>query len=120
MDVDGRRADDFLLDDTAMAIRTGEGIFIITGCSHSGICNIVEQAKKVFDTQKIAGIIGGFHLFKTDERLERTIDYLCGLAAPHMYPCHCVSLKAKAEMMKRMDVKEVGVGLALEMETACR
>ena len=74
----------------------------------------------MFDTQKIAGIIGGFHLFKTDERLERTIDYLCGLAAPHMYPCHCVSLKAKAEMMKRMDVEEVGVGLALEMETACR
>ena len=118
MDVDSSRVDDFLLDDTAMAIRTGEGIFIITGCSHSGICNIVEQAKKVFDTQKIAGIIGGFHLFKTDERLERTIDYLCGLAAPHMYPCHCVSLKAKAEMMKRMDVEEVGVGLALEQPPA--
>ena len=29
-------------------------------------------------------------------------------------------LKAKAEMMKRMDVEEVGVGLALEMETAGR
>ena len=72
----------------------------------------------MFDTQKIAGIIGGFHLFKTDERLERTIDYLCGLAAPHMYPCHCVSLKAKAEMMKRMDVEEVGVGLALEQPPA--
>lgn len=118
MDVDGRRVDDFLLDDTAMAVRTGEGIFIITGCSHSGICNIVEQAKKVFHTEKIAGIIGGFHLFKTDGRLERTIDYLSGLAASHMYPCHCVSLKAKAEMMKRMDVEEVGVGLALEQPPA--
>ena len=118
MDVDGQRVDDFLLDDTAMAVRTGEGIFIITGCSHSGICNIVEQAKKVFHTGKIAGLIGGFHLFKTDRRLERTIDYLSGLAASHMYPCHCVSLKAKAEMMKRMDVEEVGVGLALEQSPA--
>ena len=35
-----------------------------------------------------------------------------------MYPCHCVSLKAKAEMMKRMDVEEVGVGLALEQPPA--
>lgn len=115
MDVDGRREDDLLLDDTAMACRTGEGIFIVTGCSHSGICNIVGHAKKVFGTDRIAGIIGGFHLFRTDARLERTIDCLSGLDARKMYPCHCVSLKAKAEMMKHMDVEEVGVGLKIEV-----
>lgn len=116
MDLDGRRIDDFLLDDTAMACRTREGIFIVTGCSHSGICNIVERAKHVFGTRTVAGIIGGFHLFKADARLERTVAYLSGLSARNMYPCHCVSLKAKAEMMKCMDIKEVGVGLELQME----
>ena len=39
-------ADDFVLDDTALAYKGRGGLFIITGCSHSGICNIVEYAKK--------------------------------------------------------------------------
>jgi 7,8-dihydropterin-6-yl-methyl-4-(beta-D-ribofuranosyl)aminobenzene 5'-phosphate synthase len=30
-----------------------------------------------------------------------------------LYPCHCVSLTAKAEMMRRLPVTEVGVGLKI-------
>lgn len=38
--------DDYVLDDTALAYKNKDGIYIITGCSHSGICNIIEYAKK--------------------------------------------------------------------------
>jgi len=31
------------------------------------------------------------------------------------YPCHCVSLAVKAEMMKSLPVKEVGVGMRIEV-----
>ena len=54
--------DDYLPDDSALAIDTDEGIVIVTGCSHSGICNIVEQAKKVLNKTRIRTIVGGFHL----------------------------------------------------------
>ena len=37
---------DEVLDDSGMVINTEKGIIVIAGCSHSGICNIVEQAKK--------------------------------------------------------------------------
>ena len=54
--------DDILLDDSALAFRTGKGLVIITGCSHSGICNIIEHAKKVCGEERILDIIGGLHL----------------------------------------------------------
>ena len=50
---DGKREADYLLDDTALAYRTNEGLFIITGCSHSGICNIIEYAKKVCGEEEL-------------------------------------------------------------------
>ena len=50
---------DFMLDDTALALKTGDGIFVITGCSHAGICNICEYAKTVCGHEKILSVIGG-------------------------------------------------------------
>lgn len=107
--------DDYCYDDTALAYQTDEGIFIITGCSHSGICNIVEQAKALTGDERIAGILGGFHLFDVDDRLLQTIDYLESCNIRDFYPCHCVSLRAKAKMMEKLDVEEVGVGMKLEI-----
>ena len=115
MDGPDGRMGDFLPDDSALAYRTGRGIFVITGCSHSGICNIIQQAKAVCGDTRLLGVIGGFHLFEEDEQLAKTIDYLDGCKAEMLYPCHCVSLRAKHRMMERLPVTEVGVGLTLEL-----
>lgn len=106
---------DYLTDDTALAYDDGDGLFIITGCSHSGICNICEQAKKVCGKNKIKGIIGGFHIFDADERLEKTIKYFEINKINELYPCHCVSFKAKAAINSRIPIHEVGVGMKLEI-----
>lgn len=106
--------EDYVLDDSALAYVTDEGLWIITGCSHSGICNIISYAMKVCNSNKIKGIIGGFHLFELNDRTTHTIQFLDSLDSEY-YPCHCVSLKVKAEMMKYMDIEEVGVGLTLNL-----
>lgn len=59
--------------------------------------------------------LGGFHLFDVNERLEKTIDYLKENNIELLYPCHCVSLKAKIQMSKKLDINEVGVGLELKI-----
>lgn len=111
--IDGKL--DEIDEDSALAYKTNAGIFIITGCSHSGICNICEYAKRVCNEEKICGIIGGFHLFNKDDRLRKTIDYLKKENITYLYPCHCISLDAKIEMGKVLDIKEVGVGLELDI-----
>ena len=113
--VNNQWQNDYVMDDTAMAYETKEGLFIITGCSHSGISNICEHAKKVTGNNKILGIIGGFHLFDLDERLEKTVEYFQNNNITHLYPSHCVSFKAKAYINQFIAVEEVGVGLEVNV-----
>lgn len=108
--------DDFLMEDTAMVYKSKNGLFIITGCSHSGICNIIEHAKKVCGEEKVLGVLGGFHLFEDNEQLRKTISYLQKNNIEKFYPCHCVSLLARAKMMEILPVVETGVGLTIEIE----
>ena len=107
--------DDYVKDDSAIVYKSEVGLFIITGCSHSGICNIIGYAKEVCNEERIYGVIGGFHLFECNEKLEKTIKYFKENSMKEMYPCHCVSLNAKIEMGKELDIKEVGVGLKIEI-----
>jgi len=107
--------EDFVLEDTAIVYKSEKGLFIITGCSHSGICNIIEHAKKVCNETKIAGVLGGFHLFEVNERLKKTIEYFKKSNITELYPCHCVSFQVKAEINKSIRVHEVGVGMKIEL-----
>lgn len=112
--INGEKVDDNIEEDSALVYKGDNGLFIITGCSHSGICNIIEYAKKVCKDDRILGVIGGFHLFENDDRLKHTINYLKDNNIKYLYPSHCVSLKAKIEIAKQLDIHEVGVGLEIE------
>lgn len=108
---------DYLLDDSAVAYLSDSGLVIITGCSHSGICNITEYAKKVTGISKVSDIIGGFHLLNPEcQQLEGTRDYLAALNLRGLYPCHCTDLHSKIELAKKNDIKEVGVGLQIDFD----
>jgi 7,8-dihydropterin-6-yl-methyl-4-(beta-D-ribofuranosyl)aminobenzene 5'-phosphate synthase len=111
--IDGALVDDYVMDDTALVYKSENGIYIITGCSHSGICNIVEYAKEVCKDSRVLGIIGGFHLFEITEQVNKTITYLKQNNLKELYPCHCTSFVVRAEMLKSLPVREVGVGLEI-------
>lgn len=105
---------DYVLDDSALVFEGHDGIYIITGCSHSGISNICEYAKQVTGNQTIKSVIGGFHLFEENPQLDKTIDYFDRNQIDTLYPCHCVSFQAKAKIHYQLPIEEVGVGLEIE------
>ncbi|MDW5298576.1 MAG: MBL fold metallo-hydrolase [Sedimentibacter sp.] len=111
--VGGIQTDDYVLDDTALVYKNEDGIYIITGCSHSGICNIIEYAKEVCNSNRVLGVIGGFHLFEVNEQVKKTIEYLKQNKITELYPCHCTSFAVRAEIHKVLPLKEVGVGLEI-------
>ncbi|NQV17536.1 MAG: MBL fold metallo-hydrolase [Armatimonadetes bacterium] len=107
--------DDFLSDDSALVYKSENGLIIITGCSHSGICNIIEYAKKVCKDDRIIDVIGGFHLLKPSQKqMQGTLDYMKNLNLKKMYACHCTDLDSKIALSKIVKIEEVGVGLSLE------
>ncbi len=112
---DGRIEPDQLWDDSALVCRTAGGLVIITGCSHSGICNITEYARTVCGEQRIIDIIGGLHLLSPDQvRLTKTGEYVRDLHLKSLHACHCTSLSSKIALANYCPLAEVGVGMKLE------
>jgi len=113
----GSIEDDFLWDDSALVYKSENGLVIITGCSHSGICNIIEYAKKVCKDDRIIDVIGGFHLLNPSKKqMQGTLDYLRNLNLKNMYACHCTDLDSKIALSKIVKIEEVGVGLQINYE----
>jgi 7,8-dihydropterin-6-yl-methyl-4-(beta-D-ribofuranosyl)aminobenzene 5'-phosphate synthase len=110
----GMERADTLLDDSALVYRSPNGLVIISGCSHSGICNIVEYARKVTGEQRVLNIIGGFHLLEpSEQQLKGTIEFLNAVQPGCVHACHCTDLRSKIELARSLEIKEVGVGLVL-------
>jgi 7,8-dihydropterin-6-yl-methyl-4-(beta-D-ribofuranosyl)aminobenzene 5'-phosphate synthase len=105
---------DYLADDSALVYKGDDGLVIITGCSHSGIVNIVEYAIKICGDTRINDIIGGFHLLDAPPaRLDFTRERLAALAPRTVHPCHCTDLAARIHLASALPVKELGVGMEL-------
>ena len=104
---------DTLRDDTALALTLPEGVFVVTGCAHAGVCNTVAYAKEQSGQARVRGVLGGFHLFETGAALNQTIETLKSLGVEQVYPAHCTSLAVKAAFLGVFDTVEVGVGLKL-------
>jgi 7,8-dihydropterin-6-yl-methyl-4-(beta-D-ribofuranosyl)aminobenzene 5'-phosphate synthase len=107
---------DFIMDDSALAIRTEKGLVIVTGCSHAGICNIVECAKKVWSENRVNTVVGGFHLLGNSEQLERTIAYFVKNPVGQLYPMHCTGFPALARFYQEFGIKKLGAGDTIEIE----
>jgi len=111
----GVEEDDLLLDDSALAYKSPGGLIIITGCSHAGICNIVEQARRVCGEERVVDIVGGLHLLDPPtEQLQATLDYMESLRPGSLHACHCTDLKSRIALSRVLELKEVGVGLTLQ------
>jgi len=111
---EGEKGTDRIMDDSALVYSGSEGLVIITGCSHAGICNIVDHAMALTGESRIADIIGGLHLLSPSrERLEGTVEYLRQVAPRALSPCHCTDLNSKIALAAVAPLREVGVGLTV-------
>lgn len=108
---DGLEKRDFVMEDTALVYKAAGGLVIITGCSHSGIVNIVRHAVDVTGESRILDIIGGLHLLTGSALTAPTVTELKAFAPAALHPCHCTSLEAKMALNAQVGpVFETGVG----------
>ena len=105
--------DDFVFDDSALVATVNNKLVIITGCSHAGICNICEQAKKVTRISKIKAVIGGFHLKHQNRQTLKTIEYFKNNCVEKLYPAHCTELPSLAAFYEEFKIDQLKTGMAL-------
>lgn len=106
---------DRMADDSALVWCGKEGLVVITGCSHSGICNIAAYAREVCGEERIQDIIGGFHLLRaSEERMHALVTTLSSLGVTRMHPCHCTDFAARKRLSESFLVEDAGSGLVCE------
>ncbi|WP_303918471.1 MBL fold metallo-hydrolase [Draconibacterium sediminis] len=104
-------SDDFIPDDSALAAIVNNELVVITGCSHSGICNICEHAKKITGVDKIKAVIGGFHLKEQDKQSLKTVEYFKKSKVEKILPSHCTALPALALFHSSFTTEQVKTGM---------
>ena len=109
--IDENGNDDFIPDDSALAVISEDQIIVITGCSHSGICNICEHAKRVTGIKKIHTVIGGFHLKGNDQQTQKTIEYFKHNKVKNLLPSHCTEIPALTEFYREFKIGSVKTGI---------
>ena len=104
---DGMFVDDLILDDISVVANVKDkGLVIITGCSHAGIINIVNQAIEITSCNKIEAIIGGLHLIEApDTVIKRTVKELSKLNVAWVSAGHCTGFKAQVELYLKFGEK---------------
>ena len=107
--------DDFVLDDSGLAIVTSKGLVVISGCAHSGICNMTAHAMKVTGIEKVYLVIGGFHLQNDDTTTQPTIDWMKSMQVEQVIPSHCTSFSAQAAIYKSFRFLPVKSGNTIEI-----
>lgn len=109
--LNGKIYKDDLMEDSALAYKSNKGLVIITGCSHSGICNIIETAKHICQEERIHDVLGGLHLIEpSKERWEGTLEYLKKTAPDILHPCHCTKEIFRRELGKELPLEDMGSG----------
>lgn len=101
---------DFVSDDTSLAMILKDGLFVVTGCGHSGIVNTLEHAKKVTGVKELYGIMGGFHLKEIDIQVKETIKYLKENRVKKVMPSHCTELPALSAFYEAFGIRQVCSG----------
>lgn len=102
---------DYAPDETALVYKSNEGLVIISGCSHSGVENIIEHAKYVTGEERVNTIIGGLYLInRSEEVINKLGEYLRNQSVQRIFPCHCTDLEAKIILSKYVKIEDVSTG----------
>ena len=93
-------------DDRGIAVQVkGVGLVIIGGCSHAGIINTVNHARKVTGMNKVHAVLGGFHLTGPifEPIIGPTIEEMKKIGPDFIAPMHCTGWKAINQFAEKMD-----------------
>jgi 7,8-dihydropterin-6-yl-methyl-4-(beta-D-ribofuranosyl)aminobenzene 5'-phosphate synthase len=98
--VGGKEEHDPFLDEQALVTHVeGRGLVIVGGCSHPGIVNMVKYAQKITGVERVAAIIGGFHLTAGgDELIRQTVAGLKEINPELIVAGHCTGFRALTKL----------------------
>lgn len=104
-----RQVPDDFSHELALLIQEGPTHVLITGCSHSGISNMIRTVLRRTGLDRIDTVIGGFHLFtpltrqtESEAQMATLVAELSEFKETRFYTGHCTGQKAFSYLRKQM------------------
>lgn len=113
--------DDFSHEQSLIILDNNKKI-LISGCSHTGIVNILKRGEEIIDGT-FDYVIGGFHLYNPVSRKKESTDLVESITEilaktkTYYYTCHCTGPKAFLKMKETLkdQLESLSVGNELEL-----
>jgi 7,8-dihydropterin-6-yl-methyl-4-(beta-D-ribofuranosyl)aminobenzene 5'-phosphate synthase len=89
-------ADPLLMDERFVAVRVKDkGVVVFTACSHAGVVNVMTHARDCLPEAPLYGVLGGFHLSGTNERvIPETVEAMRAFDLKTIAAAHCTGWRA--------------------------
>jgi len=82
------------IPEQAVAIRTGEGLVVITGCAHPGVVTMTRRVRELSD-EPIHLVMGGYHLIgASGDQLGAAVESMQELGVEKVGVTHCSGVRA--------------------------
>lgn len=112
LDPEQQRSDG-ISDELSMWFETRRGLVILTGCCHAGLVNTIDHIRAVSGSDRVHAIIGGLHLLNaTEDRRQRTLDFIADCAPDLLVPCHCTGTQVVEQLQQVFGHERVKPGQA--------
>lgn len=107
------------VNEQSLILDTEKGLVIITGCSHTGIVNILKKAKEIHN-KNIYLVLGGFHLLDYSEAaVKQIIEEFKELGVEKCGATHCTG-ESQIELFKEAygeNYVPMGVGQVIQVSS---
>lgn len=89
-----------------LVVKEEKGIYIFSGCSHTGMMATIKRARELFPGEKIIALIAGMHLYPlNDDKKREVVDAICNLGIDTIFPVHCTGMEAILMFKQRLGKK---------------
>jgi len=106
------------ISEQAVVVKTEKGLFVVTGCAHPGIIDVVKRIKFLFPGEAIDLVLGGFHLLHSSkEEIEKVAEDFKSLGVKRAAPTHCTGDEAREifQRIYRENYIPIGAGSVIEL-----
>lgn len=82
----------------------GKGLIVLSSCSHSGVVNVIQNAKRITSIEKVFAFVGGMHLSGGifEKIIPETMRDLAVIKPQVIMPGHCTGWKATHLIAREM------------------
>ena len=78
-----------------LVVKEEKGIYIFSGCSHTGMMATIKRAQELFPGEKILALVAGMHLYPLKKDMkQQVVDSICQLDIDTVFPVHCTGIDA--------------------------